>query len=95
MTITSPQSYNVSEVPPFDTDSQVVGIDNRCSACITNIRSDIPGEIVACHRSIRGFGGTKVLNVWMGTIKWDIEDDEGVIHTHIIPNSYYVPQGQV
>ena len=95
MTTTSPQSYNVSEVPPFDTDSQVVGIDNRCSACITNIRSDIPGEIVACNQSIRGFGGTKVWNVGMGTIKWDIEDDEGVTHTHIIPNSYYVPQGQV
>ena len=95
MTTTSPQSYNVSEIPPLDTDSQVVGVDNKCSACITNVRSDIPGEIVACNRSIRGFGGTKVWNVWMGTIKWDIEDDEGVTHTHIIPNSYYIPQGQL
>ena len=31
----------------------------------------------------------------MGTIKWDIEDDEGVTHTHIIPNSYYVKQSQM
>ena len=95
MTTASPQSYNVTEVPPFDTDSQLVGVDNRCSACITNVRSDTPGEIVACNRSIRGFGGAKVWNVWMGTIKWDIEDDERVTHTHIIPNSYYVPQGHV
>ena len=95
MTTTSPQSYNVAEVPPLDTNSQVVGVDNRCSACITNVRSDIPGEIVACNKSIRGFGGTKVWNVWMGAIKWHIEDDEGVTHTHIIPNSYYVPQGHV
>ena len=95
MTTAPPQSYNVAEVPPFDTDSQVVGDDNRCSACITNVRSDIPGEIVACNRSIKGFSGAKVWNVWMVTIKWDIEDDEGVSHTHIIPNSYYVPQGHV
>ena len=45
--------------------------------------------------SIRGFGGAKVWNVWMGVIKWDIEDDEGVTHTHIIPKSYYIPQGHV
>ena len=31
----------------------------------------------------------------MGMIKWDIEDDEGITHTHIIPKSYYVPQGHV
>ena len=31
----------------------------------------------------------------MGTIQWDFEDDEEVTHTHIIPNSYYVPQGHV
>ena len=54
-----------------------------------------PREIVACNRSIRGFGGSKVWNVWMGTIKWDIEDDDGVTHTYIIPKSYYVPQGHV
>ena len=89
------QSYNIAKVPPFNTDSQLVGVDNRCSACITNVRANIPGEIVACNRSIRGFRGAKVWNVWMGMIKWDIEDDEGVTHTHIIPKSYYVPQGHV
>ena len=50
---------------------------------------------MACNKSIRGFSGTKVWNVWMGAIKWDIEDDDGVTHTHIIPNSYYIPQGHV
>ena len=83
MTTTSPQSYNVAEVPPFDTNLQLVGVDNRCSVCITNVRSDIPGEIVACNRSIRGFGGTKVWNAWMGTINWDIEDDEGVANRNM------------
>ena len=34
-------------------------------------------------------------NVWRGTIKWSIEDDEGVAHTLVIPKSYYVPQVKV
>ena len=44
---------------------------------------------------IKGFGGAKVWDVWRGTIKWCIEDDIGVKHTIIIPNSYYVPQAKV
>ena len=87
MSTASQQSHNIAETPPFDTESQLVGVNNRCSTCITNVRSDIPGEIVAWNRSIKGFGEAKVWNVWMGTIKWDIEDDEGVTHTHIIPKS--------
>ena len=89
------QNYNVSEAIPFNTDSQMIGVDNRCSACITHVRGDMPGELVPCHRSIKGFGGAKVWEVWCGTIKWYIEDDTGVKHTLIIPNSYYVPQAKV
>ena len=89
------QNYNVAEAIPFDTDSQMIGVDNRCSACITHICEDIPCELVPCHRSIKGFGGAKVWDVWRGTIKWCIEDDIGVKHTIIIPNSYYVPQAKV
>ena len=89
------QNYNVSEAIPFDTDSQMIGVDNRCSACITHVRSDMPGDLIPCHRSIKGFGGAKIWEVWRGTIKWCIEDDTGVKHTHIIPNSYYVPQAKV
>ena len=73
----------------------MIGIDNRCSACITHVREDMPGELVPCHRSIKGFGGARVWEVWRGTIKWCIEDDTGVRHTLIIPNSYYVPQAKV
>ena len=29
----------------------------------------------------------------MGTIKWKVEDDSGKLHTFLIPNSYYVPDG--
>ena len=89
------QNYNVSEAIPFDTDSQMIGVDNRCSVSITHVCADMPGELVPCHRSIKGFGSVRVWEVWCGTIKWCIEDDTGVQHTLIIPNSYYVPQAKV
>jgi len=30
----------------------------------------------------------------MGTIRWQWEDDQGMIHNHTIPDSYYIPDGQ-
>jgi hypothetical protein len=85
----------ISEGGPFDTDSSLIGIDNRCSGCITHIRTDIPGELVECSRAIKGFGGTKVFRVWTGTIAWDWDDDNGQTHHMIIPKSYYVPDGNI
>ena len=95
MTSTSSIVNRTSECAPFDTDSGAVGIDNRCSGCITNIRTDIPGEIRQCNRAIKGFGGEKTYNVWMGTIHWSWDDDDGRTHKMVIPNSYYVPDGKV
>ena len=34
-------------------------------------------------------------NIKMGTIKWSFLDDEGMVTTHRIPNSYYAPEGAV
>ena len=34
-------------------------------------------------------------NIKMGTIKWSWLDDEGVVTTHRIPDSYYTPEGGV
>ena len=80
---------------PFDSDSTMIGIDNRCWGCITHVRSDIPGTLKQCNKAIKGFGGAKAYEVWTGTIHWDWEDDQGKIHTMVIPNSYYVPEGKV
>ena len=48
----SSHANSVAESGPFDTDSDIVGIDNRCSGCITHVRSDIPGELQECRRII-------------------------------------------
>jgi len=91
----SPNTKSETECGPFDSDSTLVGIDNRCSACITHVRSDIPGEVIPCTRVIKGFGGTRTTNIWQGTIHWSWDDDQGQTHKMVIPNGYYVPEGNV
>jgi hypothetical protein len=86
---------SLKECGPFDSDSELVGIDNRCSGCITHVRTDIPGEIPPSNRVIKGFGGTQFASVWLGTIHWRWDVDKGQTHDMIIPNSFYVPEGKV
>ena len=79
----------------FDTDSKPIGVDNRCSACISHDITDFIGPLKDSGRTIKGFGGVKhTSDIMVGTLKWQWEDDQGQIHKHIIPNSYYVPSGQ-
>jgi hypothetical protein len=84
-----------TEAGYFDTDSRPVGIDNRCSACISHDVTDFIGDIRPSNRWIKGFGGSRTTNVQTGTLQWSLEDDDGKVHTFRIPNSYYVEQGGV
>jgi hypothetical protein len=79
----------------FDTDSETIGIDNRCSGCISHVRDDFVGELRRTDRVVKGFAGTKTTNVQVGTLRWSWEDELGRKHTFTIPNSYYVPDGRV
>ena len=79
----------------FDTDSAPVGIDNRCTACISHIAEDFIGQLHDSQRSIKGFGGTRTNNVKIGTLVWRWMDDNGKEFKFHIPNSYYVPSGGV
>ena len=78
-----------------DTDSETIGIDNRCSACISHHIEDFFGNPTESKRIIRRFGGTHTRNIMSGTIQWSWLDDDGQKHTFRIPNSYYVPHGSV
>jgi hypothetical protein len=80
----------------FNTHSDAgVGVDNRCSGCILHVKSDFVGDLKTCNRTLKGFGGTKMYRVKMGTLKWSWEDNNGRSHTFLIPDSYYVPDGKV
>jgi hypothetical protein len=82
-------------VAQFDTDSGPVGIDNRCSACISHKRADFIGELFPRTQTIKGFEGTRVSSIHMGTLQWHWDDDQGVTHSFLIPNSYYLPERKV
>ena len=88
-------SASIHQSAQFDTDSKPIGIDNRCSACISHEITDFIGPLKDSNRIIKGFGGIRhSSNIMMGTLKWKWCDDQGKVHKHVIPNSYYVPKGK-
>ena len=72
-----------------------VGVDNRCTHCISGYASDFIGPLKNSDRTIHGFNGTKTNGIKFGTLTWKWQDDEGKTHTFHIPNSIYVPSCQV
>ena len=44
----------------FDTDSGEVGIDNRCSACMSPHKDDFVGDLIEMNKWIKGYGGKKL-----------------------------------
>ena len=75
----------------FDTDSGEVGIDNRCSACMSPHRGDFVGKLEEMQKWIKGYGGKRLYDVYKGTMRWQIADSKGLIHEVLIPDSYHVP----
>ena len=80
-------------ITAFDTDSHTVGVDNRASACFSHVAQDFVGELKDCNKVVKGFGGSNTSNVKMGTLKLAWLDDEGKMHTHYIPRSYFCAAG--
>ena len=78
----------------FDCDSKLIEIDNRCSACISPDIGDCIGKVTKSDKTIRGFGGKRVSDVYTGTISWSWYDDKGALHRLKIPHSYYVPDAE-
>ena len=79
----------------FDTDSSPIGVDNRCTGCISHCIEDFEGPLRDSNRAIKGFGGSRTTNIKLGTIVWKWDDDTGQTYKFTIPNSFYVPAGNV
>ena len=79
------------EVARFDTDAKAIRIDNCASYCISNDKKDFITPLKKVNKSLKGLGGT-LTDVYSGTIKWSIEDDDGVPHDLVIPNGLYVKE---
>jgi hypothetical protein len=73
----------VNHMPPFDSDSFTIAIDNCASECFTNDVADfISKERIT--GTVRGIGQQQVK--WKGTVRWRILDDQGRRHTFTIRN---------
>ena len=68
----------------YDSDSFWIDVDNCCSRCL----SDFVTPPTRVNVSVRGIGGSVSANL-MGTVKWSIEDDDGVVHSFLLHNMYY------
>jgi hypothetical protein len=81
----------------FDTDSIPIKIDNCCTRTMSYSRADfIKGTLVPLQdKSVLGFGASRTQITHMGTIRWKIADNNGVVQTLTIPNSFFVPTGTV
>jgi hypothetical protein len=78
----------------FDTDAAAVGIDNWCTACISDKREHFVGNLIPGRKVIKGFHGSRATEVMSSTIQWKWLDSNGLEHTFQIPGSYYIPDGQ-
>jgi len=81
-----------SSIATFDTDSELVGIDNRSSVCMSPHRSDFIGELIKSKQFVKAFGGTKSFDIYVGTLKWVFDDDEGAERTVYVPESFCAPE---
>jgi hypothetical protein len=70
------------------TDSFEIYVDNCASRTLTNDLHDFINSPTPTDITILGTN-EKSMGTLMGTIKWSIEDDEGMVHDVMIPNSLY------
>ena len=72
----------------FDSDSVPIAIDNCASRCITTDRSDfLPDSIRTLPKPLLVRGLSRVPVTTIGTVRWRLQDDRGVVHSFDIPNT--------
>jgi hypothetical protein len=78
----------------FDMDATTIGVDSRCTACISDKWEHFVGELMPGRKVIKGFHGSKTTEVMTGTILWKWLDSNGLEHEFKIPCSYFIPEGK-
>ena len=81
----------VSTRGTFDSDAQDLMLDDGASACITNDKSDFIEPPKRADRKVKGIKG-HAHATHKGTIRWYLEDDQGLVHVMIIRGAYLIPE---
>jgi GAG-pre-integrase domain len=80
------------QMAPMDTDSFEIKLDNCCSRTLSGHRQDfVKGTLRPKRLAIVGYNGEKEFSTHQGTIRWMIDNDEGLPQEVLIPNSLLVP----
>ena len=75
----------------FDSDAQALMLDDGASACITNDKNDFTEPPRRVDRKVKGIKG-HAKATHRGTIKWHLEDDNGLVHVMVINGAYLIPE---
>ena len=75
----------------FDSDSQALMLDDGASACITNDKNDFIEPPQRVDRRVKGIKG-HAKATHRGTVKWHLEDDNGLVHVMVITGAYLIPE---
>ena len=66
-------------------------LDDGTSACITNDKGDFIEPPKRVDRKVRGIKGHAEAT-HRGTLKWHVEDDNGLMHVMVIKGAYLTPE---
>jgi len=72
----------------FDTGSFNLTVDNCASASVTNDLKDYVNPPRKSRTRIVGINGVSTATM-VGTVRWHVEDDDGIVHAIVLPNTYY------
>ena len=75
----------------FDSDSQALMLDDGASACITNDKNNFTEPPRRVDHKVKGIKG-HAKATHRGTIKWHLEDDNGLVHVMVIMGAYLIPE---
>ena len=96
---TAKQGGRSMKMVKFDHDSYRIGIDSLASACMSPYETDfVPNSFrqVTHKQKVKPYGkGTAIPIVSTGTLNWKVEDDKGRIHTFLIQNFIFIPEGSM
>ena len=75
----------------FDSDSRALMLNDGASACITNDKEDFVEPPKHVDRKVKGTKG-HAKATHQGTIKWHLEDNNGLVHVMVIKGAYFIPE---
>ena len=75
----------------FNSNSRTLMLDDGASTCITNDKGDFIKPPKKVNRKVRGIKG-HAKATHRGTLKWHVEDDNGLVHVMVIKGAYLIPE---